>query len=161
MSALSDALARLLLNEARFNDFINQATGTYTTSEDVEVPVLQELVTRLIPTVTIGIFQYETPEGDYNVMRYIFAEAATFPADFAGSLGHNGIFPAAPATMDVQKNGVTCGTISIATDGTITFETDSNAEQSFAIGDLLDVVSQSEADETLALITITLLAYKD
>jgi len=113
------------------------------------------------PTVSVGFFQSAVPADADTVARYLFVEAATFPVDFLGSRGHVETLPTADATLDVQRNGVSIGTILVATDGEVTFETVGGAIQAFAVGDRLDVVGQSPPDDTMALITVTLLAYKD
>ena len=113
------------------------------------------------PTVSVGFFQYAVPGAADIVTRYLFVEAATFPADFLGSRGHVESLPTAPATMDVQRNGESIGTILVATDGAVTFVTTGGQGQAFGVGDRLDVVAQSPPDDTMALITVTLLAFKD
>jgi hypothetical protein len=115
----------------------------------------------LAPTVSVGFFQSAVPADADIVARYLFVEAATFPAHFLGSRGHVETLPTADATLDVRRNGVSIGTILIATDGEVTFETAGGTDQAFGVGDRLDVVGQSPPDDTMALITVTLLAYKD
>jgi hypothetical protein len=112
------------------------------------------------PTVSIGFFQSAVPGDAETIARYLFVEAATFPADFLGSRGHVETLPTSDATMDVQRNGVSIGTILIGTEGDVTFETTGTA-QAFGVGDRLDVVGQSPPDDTMALVTVTLLAFKD
>jgi hypothetical protein len=113
------------------------------------------------PTVSVGFFQSAVPADADTVARYLFVEAATFPADFLGSRGHVETLPTANATMDVQRNGMSIGTILIDTDGAVTFETAGGTTQAFVVGDRLDVVGQSPPDGTMARITVTLLAHKD
>src|SRR5689334_16007411 len=73
------------------------------------------------PTVSVGFFQSNVLADADIVARYLFVEAATFPADFLGSRGHVETLPTAAATMDVQRNGVSIGTILIASGGAVTF----------------------------------------
>jgi len=79
------------------------------------------------PTVSVGFFQSAVPADADTVARYLFVEAATFPADFLGSLGHVETLPTADATLDVQRNGASIGTILIDIDGAVTFETTGGA----------------------------------
>lgn len=77
--------------------------------------------------------------------------------DFAGSRGHCASNPTATAVFSVQKNGVSIGTITIATGGTFTFATTGSGLESFAAGDRLTIIAPSPADVTLATVSISLL----
>jgi hypothetical protein len=112
-------------------------------------------------TITVGAFQETAPTASAKVLRYIFTEAATFPANFSGSKGHIGTAATATTVLDVQKNGVSIGSISISTGSVFTFTTTSGTTKAFAVGDRLDIVAPGSPDVTAALIAVTLLANKD
>lgn len=112
-------------------------------------------------SISVGAFQESAPTASARVARYVFVEAATFPANLAGSQVKVGTNATATAVIDVQKNGSSIGSISIATSGVATLTTTSGTVKSFAVGDVLDLVAPASPDATLALVTITLLANKD
>lgn len=112
-------------------------------------------------TISVGAFQESAPTASQRVLRYVFVEAATFPANFAGSRGNIGVAPTASTTIDVQKNGTTIGSIVISTGSAFTFTTTTGSTKSFAVGDRLDFVAPASPDATAALIAVTLLANKD
>lgn len=67
-----------------------------------------------------------------------FKRAVDFPANFTGSGGSVVTNPGSTFDIDVQKNGVSTGTISISTVGVFTFTTSGGAAVSFADGDTID-----------------------
>lgn len=95
------------------------------------------------------------PAASEMLLLHVFAEAVTFPASWAGAAGRIGTNPAAAFTLDVQKNGVSVGTISVTTSGVIAYSTGGTAV-SFAAGDLLTVVGPTTADTAIANCAFTL-----
>ncbi len=91
-------------------------------------------------------------------LLYTFAEAVTFPDDFAGSVGDSNN-PAATYVIDLYKNGAAVGTASISTTGVFTFSTSGGAT-SFAIGDRL-LASGPASVGTATNVSLTLLGVKD
>lgn len=81
--------------------------------------------------------------------------SVTFPVNFTGSGGSVITNPSATFDIDVQKNGVTCGTISIATDGVFTFTTAAAATVACVDGDAIAFYGP-DAVGTAANITVTL-----
>lgn len=91
------------------------------------------------------------PTASAKVMRIPIGRAVTFPANFAGSYFKASANATATTVFDVQKNGSSIGSVSIAAGGTTaTFTTSGGAAQSFAAGDLLAVIAPGTADATLA-----------
>lgn len=75
--------------------------------------------------------------------------------DFAGSTCVTGTNPTSSFVMDVQKNGSSIGSITIATNGVATFVT-TGAAVTLSGSDVLKVVAPGVADLTLANVAISL-----
>lgn len=106
-------------------------------------------------------FGFTTSPTDTEIMLItVFAEAVTFPDNFAGARGYVGVNPTATTVFDVLKNGASVGTISVSTAGVVTFNT-TGAAVSFAVGDVLQINAQATADDTLANCAFTLIAERD
>lgn len=58
--------------------------------------------------------------------------------------------------IDIQKNGVSVGKAAVGTGDVVYFQTDSNAAQSFAIGDVLEAIAPASPDASAAEIGFTL-----
>jgi hypothetical protein len=89
------------------------------------------------------------PTASALVTRIPFARAVSFPAGLAGSVAKAKTAATAQADFDIQKNGVSVGTIRFAAAATsATFI----AASAFALaaGDLLSIVAPAAADATLA-----------
>lgn len=85
------------------------------------------------------------------------ARAVSFAANFAGSYFAASANATASTVFDVQKNGVSIGTVTIAAGGTTaTFATSGGAAQALVAGDLLAVLGPATADATLADPSFTL-----
>jgi hypothetical protein len=96
------------------------------------------------------------PPASAVVLKMKFARAVTYPANFSGSKGAApDVNATATTAFSVKKNGSEIGTIAVATDGTYTFATSSGSEQSFAVDDVLTVVSPTQ-DATLEGVSWTL-----
>lgn len=91
------------------------------------------------------------PTASAKVVRVPIARAVTFPANFAGSYFTASANATGTAVFDVQKNGSTIGSVSIAAGGTTaTFTTSGGTSKSFAAGDVLALVAPGTPDATLA-----------
>jgi hypothetical protein len=88
-------------------------------------------------------------------MLHVFAQEITFPDDFEGSVGVVGVAPAdGNVDLDVSKNGVSVGTVTITEDtGVVTFVTDGD-EVTFEIGDLLAITALS-TDAAMENVAVT------
>lgn len=103
----------------------------------------------------LGIFLPGVPTDAQLLMQYVFDRTVIFTDDFAGSTGLVDVNPAAAATINVLKNDVDIGTISITTGGVVTFVTTASDIETFDSGDKLTLVAQDTADATLSDISIT------
>ena len=92
-----------------------------------------------------------------KLYRGKLARAVTFPADFAGSQFSASANATASTVFDIQKNGASIGTCTIAAGtATATFATSGGTAQTFAAGDLLSIIAPATPDTTLADPAITL-----
>lgn len=92
------------------------------------------------------------------IFRRVMARATTFPANFSGSRGSAAVAgTGVTATLSVQKNGATIGTVVYAVAAIVaTFTTTGGLAQSFAAGDRLTIVGPATANAALAGIAISL-----
>lgn len=88
---------------------------------------------------------------DEYLFALAFVRSVTFPANFAGSRGYvEGNDPAATYAIPLTRNGFSCGTVTIATDGTFTFASASGAAVSFVAGDRLVAKGAATPDAALS-----------
>ena len=105
----------------------------------------------------VHAFYPGTPPADAKIFRGKLARAVTFPANFSGAQFAASAAAAASTVFDIQKNGASIGTCTIAAGGTTpTFATTGGTEQTFAAGDLLAIIAPATPDSTLADPAITL-----
>lgn len=91
------------------------------------------------------------PSASAILLRVPIARAVSFPANFAGSYFTATANATGSTVFDVQKNGVSVGTVTIGAGGTTaTFATSGGAAQSFASGDVLAIIAPGSPDATLA-----------
>jgi hypothetical protein len=96
----------------------------------------------------------ETPGAQAFLGGSSITHACTFPIDFDGASGSVQTNPSSEYIITVKKNGVECGTISIATTGVFTFETTGGATVSCVYGD--DITFHAPDSGTAADILATL-----
>jgi VCBS repeat-containing protein len=110
-----------------------------------------------IPTNVVDVvFAYPgAPPNLATIQLVAFNRTTNFLANFGGSHGHCGANPSATATLTLQKNGVTCGTISINTSGSFSFTSSGGAAVTFSAGDTLAVITPA-TDATLSSVTFNL-----
>jgi hypothetical protein len=78
-------------------------------------------------------------------------EAATFPANFAGSQAVLGTAATATTVFVIKQNATQIGTITFAASGTVgTFASTSGLPYTFSIGDILSITAPASADATAA-----------
>lgn len=105
-------------------------------------------------TVEVGGFVGGVPSVSTTILRYLAADAASYPADLANSVGHAGTGPSAQTDFDIQKNGVSVGTMRFASAATTaTFLT--NPAFSLISGDRLDIITPANLN-SLADLSYTL-----
>ena len=92
-----------------------------------------------------------------KLYRGKLARAVTFPADFANAQFSASANATASTVFDIQKNGSSIGSCTIAAGGTTpTFASSGGAAQTFSAGDLLSIVAPATPDTTLADPALTL-----
>ncbi|NOR63378.1 MAG: DUF2793 domain-containing protein, partial [Rhodobacteraceae bacterium] len=97
-----------------------------------------------------------TPTASKVMGRVVLPRDLVLPADFTGSTGVIGTNPDASFDVDVTDDGVSIGTVNIATDGSFTFSTTGGTAASIAAGSLIEFVAPGTADPLAADITFTL-----
>ena len=105
----------------------------------------------------VHAFYPGTPPANAKIYRGKLARAVIFPANFYGAQFSASAAAAASAVFDIQKNGASIGTCTIAAGGTTpTFASSGGAAQTFAAGDLLSIIAPATPDTTLADPALTL-----
>ena len=105
----------------------------------------------------VHAFYPGTPPASAKIYRGKLARAVTFPANFSGAQFSASANATASTVFDIQKNGSSIGSCSIAAGGTTpTFVSTSGAAQTFAAGDLLSIIAPAMPDATLADPALTL-----
>lgn len=104
----------------------------------------------------IAAFFTTTPSASEVLALYVAADAFTLPANLAGTQVVVGTNPAATFAIDVQKNGASIATISIATSGTVTLSTAGGTAKAIAAGDVIKLVAPLTPDTTIANAAINL-----
>lgn len=95
------------------------------------------------------------PSASLVMLRYKFPRAVDFPAGLTNSQGEAGTAATAQTDFDIEKNGVSVGTMRFAASSTsATFIMAS--PQSFAAGDILTVIAPGSPDATLAGVSFVL-----
>ena len=110
----------------------------------------------LLARRTTRFFFTTTPTASEVLCLDVAEQAFTLPANLSGSQVKVGTNATATFALDLQQNGTTIGTISIATSGTATLTTTSGTSKAIAIGDVLKVVAPGTADTTIANVAISL-----
>ena len=101
----------------------------------------------------IPFFFTTTPTASEVLAIYAAVEAFTLSANLAGAQVKKigaGANPAATFALDVQQNGTSIGTISIATSGVVTLTTAGGTSKAVASGDVLHFIGPATADSTIA-----------
>lgn len=96
------------------------------------------------------------PSAGVFLLHMVAGCAITFPDDFAGSQAKARVAATASTVFDVQKNGVSIGSITFSAAGTVGAFTTSGGAVSLAVGDELTIVAPGSADATLATIAFAL-----
>jgi hypothetical protein len=97
------------------------------------------------------------PTASAKIYRGKLARAVTFAANFSGSQFTATANATASTVFDIQKNGSSVGSCTIAAGGTTpTFATSGGTSVSFAAGDVLAIIAPGTADLTLTDPAITL-----
>lgn len=110
-----------------------------------------------ISYASFRFFITTTPEASESLFIITPAqgEVILFGDDFAGSGAKVRTNPTSSFVLDVKKNGSSVGSITIATNGAVTFVT-TGTTVSLVYGDSLEIFAPAVADTTLANVAITL-----
>lgn len=109
----------------------------------------------LYPIVSIGFYFPETSSSSKTVYRAKLQQAFSIAANLSGSVGSASANAAGTTTFTIKKNGSSIGTATWTAGNTVpSLATASGATQSFAVGDLLEVIYAG--DTTLADPSLTL-----
>lgn len=84
----------------------------------------------------------------------VAVNGVTFPVSLTGSVGGCLVNPTSAATITINKNGSSVGTINISTGGVMTFTF--TLATTFAASDVISFVNQASADATLAGVYFTI-----
>lgn len=114
-------------------------------------PTMRTLTAADLPAQPFDVtaFYPGVPAASAKVTRVPLARAVSFPANFSGSVGIAAVAATSSTAFDVQKNGVSVGTITFAAGAsTATFTT--SGAVTFAAGDYLSIIAPATPDATLA-----------
>ena len=103
----------------------------------------------------VGGFLANVMYNNQKMLKHVFTRSVIFPSGLTGSQGKSGVAATAQTDIDIQKNGVSIGTMRFAAAATVPTFIFSSA-QTFNAGDYIDFVGPATADVTLADISYTL-----
>ena len=114
------------------------------------------------PPLDLSFYVGGTPGAGVKIGKHTATRRFTLNDDLASSQAHaDTAGTVGAAVFDVQRNGVSIGSITFAVASTTaTFTTSGASEEVFAIGDRLTVVAPNPANATLADVAITLFGYR-
>lgn len=145
-AAAAVAALQVTLNGINFTELTSRLDGL----EQLVLRVSARALSYVVP------FGFTTaPTASEVMLLHTFADSVTFKQDWAGSSGKVGVNPAATYSLDVQKNGVSVGTISISTGGVVTFSS-GGLEVEFAAGDVMEIRGAATAPTSLANVSVAL-----
>jgi hypothetical protein len=126
-------------NGTAFTTIARVAPVIFTNSQPVDLPV----------------WVAGKPTASERILRFIATRSVTFPASLTGSYGTSRVASTAQRDFDLQKNGVSAGTVRFAAAGT-TASFIAASPIALAAGDLLEVIAPGTQDATLEDIAFTL-----
>lgn len=112
-------------------------------------------LTRVIP-----FFVTTAPTASEVLAGYVAVNAFTLPANLAGSQVKKlvgGTNPTLTFAIDIQRNGVSIATISVANTGVVTLTTSGGTSKAIAIGDVLTFIAPVAPDATFVNWAVNLL----
>lgn len=102
----------------------------------------------------LGVSIIGAPDASEVVMRFVAVRDLTFPASLTGSQGQAGAAATAQTDFDLQKNGVSVGTVRFAAAATTATFIAASAV-TLEAGDVLSLIAPGSPDSTLEDISIT------
>ena len=142
-------------------------------SETVDLPAGAELMIHSGPdgvagvgaagggAYDFGMVAFAAPPPGAVIGKVVIPRAIVIPAGFAGARGDVDTPPAADWTVDVTRNGLSIGTVTVSTTGAFAFATIANSAVPIAPGDVLRFVADPRDDPpeaSIAGIAVTLIA---
>lgn len=103
----------------------------------------------------VGTFFTTPPTASEVLLLHTVTCRVTFAEEFYGSFGHIETNPTASFVIDVQKNGVSVGSVTVSTGGAFTFNTTAAGGLVFEPGDRLKLVAPLTPDATAAGLSLT------
>lgn len=113
-------------------------------------------ITNIAKPYDICVFFPNEADASDQILEFVAPRTVTLPDDFAGSTGFVETNPASNYVMDVERNGVVFGNITIDTAGVFTFVTTGSVPEILNTGDRLTVRAPSVQDGTINTIVMTL-----
>jgi len=107
------------------------------------------------PHVICAYQPTQSPAGA-TIILYTFTHGVVFPDNFVGSWGSVEVNPVATYTCDIQRNGVSIGSMSVSTTGSVSYTTTGATTESFVTGDKLQIIAPVSVDANMAGLSITL-----
>jgi hypothetical protein len=108
-----------------------------------------------------GAVAFAAPPPRAVIGKLVIPRAIVIPAGFAGARGHVDTPPAADWGVDVTRNGLSIGTITVATTGALVFATIAGAVVPVAPGDVIRFVADprgAPAETAIAGFSVTIAA---
>lgn len=132
--------------------------STISDNTDLET-ALQELETAVEDpqaSAVLTSFYAQKPYGTNEILgSALCADDYTLPAGLAGSSAYAEVAPTATVTLNIQKNGVTIGSVEFLA-GQNTGTLDTSVLNSFTTGDRLSLVYSGAGDATIDGISVTI-----
>lgn len=121
-------------------------------SGSLKVPTKKAVYNKIqsIAAYRFGIGFEEVPTASYVIARHVVVDVFTLAANMAGCVAKIATNPTASFVVDLRKNGVSFGSITISTAGAMTFATTSGAAVNFAVGDVITALAPATVDATAA-----------
>lgn len=104
----------------------------------------------------VSFFFTTAPTASEVLLLFVAVDAFTIPANLVGTQVKVGTNSTGTVALDVQQNGTSIGTISIASTGVVTLTTTTGTAKSVAVGDIIKVVAPVTPDATLANVAATI-----
>jgi len=106
------------------------------------------------PHYHFGTFAVSNITASEILMDHVVATACTLADEFAGCRASVGANPAASWVASIQVNGNAVGTLTIGTNGAVTFTT-TGTTVPLAVGDVVTLVAPGAADTSIARLRVT------
>lgn len=146
-TVFTDGAIHYAAEHYELRDAINELDTRVTDAQDDATQALAEIAALLEPIYHLTYFRAGAMTDARVLFIHTFSVPVTFPGNMSGAYGSNSVAPAdVTYTFDVQKNGVTAGTIVMTNaNNAATFTTSGGTPLAFAAGDVIKVVAPTPA----------------